>query len=131
MTTSVVYTPQDGDPVSTEWWGIKFQANVPVDLDERKYPEMMESIKGNPYFDIKGNEKKRGAKASAPTTPAEYKTYAIAWVLEAASTDEVSSRWDKEKALRSKVGWGSDDDDGIRPIIQPHIDALKEAEEHH
>lgn len=81
-TVQVVYRPLDGDPHSTVWNGIKFQANVPVELDRRNPAHFIEQLlpkqitsqngevqtkhapakvfmgdlaKGNPSFEVDGN----------------------------------------------------------------------------
>ena len=82
----VTYRPLDGDPHTTVWHGIKFEANVPVELDRNNRAHHIEQLlpksivgtngesltkhvpstmfmgdlaRGNPSFDVDGERAKR------------------------------------------------------------------------
>ena len=126
----VIYIPRhDGDPVKTETHGQKFEANKPVDVDGRTVggKRLLEALAGNPWFSIDG----KGAVEigiTDPKTAEEYRAYALEWINVETSAVAFSKRWDDEAPLREKVGWGTEDEDLIQPIIGPRLEILKRAE---
>lgn len=52
--SSIVYRPQDGDPVVTVWRGVTFTKDVPVETDDA---ELIEAARGNQHFDVDGEDK--------------------------------------------------------------------------
>lgn len=125
----VTYTPQDGDPVSTEWQGVRFEANKAVSLDDNH--QIIRLLgDGNAWFSVGsgGTDRKRG-RPKKPTTTDEYMAYAVDWINKADNSRAMASRWDNEEPQRSALGWGSDDDDKIAVIYQPKFEAVKKAEQ--
>jgi hypothetical protein len=126
----VTYIPRhDGDPIKTETLGQKFKANEPVEVDGRTKAGklLLETLANNPWFSIDG----KGAVPvgiTDPKTAEEYRAYALEWINVETSAVAFSKRWDSEAALREKVGWGTEDEDLIQPIIGPRLELLKRAE---
>ena len=121
----VTYTPKPGDPVTTTWDGFSFEANKPTKVPD-DHP-IVSAVRTNDWFTTP--DKKSAKKpAGTPTTPEQYFTYAVAWIQASVSSSALTSRWSNEEPMRTKVGWGSDDDDRMKPILGPKVDALKKAE---
>ena len=121
----VTYTPKAGDPVTTTWHGFTFEANKPTAIPADH--ELLEAVKTNDWFTTP--DKKSAKKpAGPPTTPDQYFTYAVAWIQATTSSGQLTSKWANEEPMRTKVGWGSDDEDRIKPILGPKLDTLKKAE---
>lgn len=53
-TVKVTYHPEQGDPINTEWHGIKFVGNVPKDVPVAKR-DLIEAAKSNPWFSVEGS----------------------------------------------------------------------------
>lgn len=129
----VTYTPLDeGDPVVVTWNGIKFQANVPIELspsqtvlqtiilkDEdpdgiiRSKPvdkkvSMIELAKLNPHFRVEGFTQAKRTDPSSPRTPEEYKAYAVRWINTSTQHNEMDRRWTAERGMREALGCGED-----------------------
>ncbi len=123
----IIYTPQDAaDPSVTEWHGFVFEANKPTSVPDGH--ALVGLVEGNPWFSSGGKRKKKQGPSDDPTTPEEYRAYAIKWINESTSSGAMTSRWDNEEPMRRSVGWGSDDDDAIAQIFQPKLDELKKSE---
>lgn len=56
---SVVYVPGPEDPASVVWNGKTFTAGQPVEITD---PIMIESAKGNPSFNVDGEDKAKAAE---------------------------------------------------------------------
>jgi hypothetical protein len=146
----VVYTPLDpGDPHETEFAGIKFRANVAVqvplartvnqlqrkehyttegDLRSRsievKTP-IVEALRNNPHFRIDGEQAVRDRPHSkVPDSPEGYRGYAIAWIALSKGAKEMKMRWEMEKPLRHACGVDKTDIEYIMPLFESKFDEL-------
>ncbi len=133
----VTYKPQPGDPETTEWGGRTFKGGEAIDLDGRvaANKSIIERAKGNPWFDVDDGSGASAAKPNddqkpgEPATPDEYRKYAIDWIGKTTKSRQLERRWNDEEDLREKIGWGSDDQDLIDPILKPRLEKLKQAED--
>jgi hypothetical protein len=119
----LTYVPGPDDPAQTRWRGFTFQANVPRKIDSA---EMLEAARGNPHFRVNG-EKPAPSKVE-PTTTNQYRGWAIKWVRECKSLDDLIGRWASERSLRDKCEVGDDDLRQMRPFIDPAFENMMKAE---
>lgn len=135
----VTYRPiEPTDPAFIEWNNIRFDANVPVDLDaankahgymipmpieriidgevrtlhKEKWVPMIELAKGNPAFEVgepAASAPPRKGRPPAPKTPEEYRAHAQRWIVAITDPDDLATRWGSEQELREKCGCGEDD----------------------
>ena len=127
----VTYNPKHaGDPVETEWDGRSFKAGKPVTLDgrEKQHKDFIERARANPWFDVDGESATQRQVSDEPTTAEEYRAYAIDWITRAKSSRELEGRWRNERDMRENLGWGSDDQSLIDPILDPRLENLKASE---
>lgn len=122
----VTYTAKAGDPVKVQCHGFTFEHGKPAEVPD-DHP-FVKQTDGNPWFSVDGKKKREAKPASEPETPEAYFTYAVDWLGKARTSGEIESRWNNEEPLRTKVGWGADDEDKMRPILQPKLDTMKSAE---
>lgn len=149
----IVYTPLDpGDPHETEFAGLKFRANVPVQVPltrtvdslvkkEYQTPEgeqrsrhvnvrvpVTEILKGNPFFRIDGEQPVRDRPhTKIPDSPEAYRGYAITWIAGSIDAKSMKMRWEMEKPLRSSCGVDKADIDYIMPLFEMRYDELAAA----
>jgi hypothetical protein len=129
---SITYTPiHPGDPADTLWNRHRFRANVPVTPVDVKGGltalEMVEAAKGNPWFQVEGEEQAQ-TTPTIPETPEQYRMHAIAWIRTATDSRDMASRWRSEEELRVECGVGDDDVEYIQSIYKPRLAILKDAE---
>ena len=149
----VVYTPLDpGDPIETIFAGLKFRANVAVQVPltrmvdsllrkesqtmdgelrsraiETKVP-VVERLKTNPYFKVDGEQCIRDRPhAKVPDSPEGYRGYAISWIRLSTDARSMRDRWEMEKQLRVSCGCDKRDIDYIMPLFEMRYDELKAA----
>jgi hypothetical protein len=140
----ITYCPGQFDPPRTEWNGVRFKANVPVKISkkqtvlvplreeflqpdgsritravERRVP-MVELAKGNHTFSVNGAEPvaHKVGTDHVPTSPDEYRGYAIAWISSSTKSSEMDARWDGEERLRDKCGVSEQDIAYLRPFFE-------------
>lgn len=124
--TMVTYVPRfDGDPANTEVHGLKFKANVPRPISD---PRVIEMAKGNPWFTVGSEKPAPLPTVGKPTSDVQYRQYAVAWVQNSKSSEEMTKRWDAEEELRTDCGVGSDDIEYVRAFFDPKFEKLKRAE---
>jgi hypothetical protein len=153
--TKVTYIPRDPtDPAVMIWNGVKFPANVPVELDDKlhgyKVPLPKNSIdpatgeprtkhyetwvtmaalaKGNPSFQVEGEAPAAARKPGRPRIPRtseDYRAHAQAWIAAADNHEELEERWTEEEALRERCGVGDDDLSYLRPFFEAKHHELK------
>ena len=131
----VTYNAKPGDPIMTDWLGLRFEHGKAVSVPEdhailKKDDKGNSPVDQNPWFSTEAKRRGRPPKEKDrdPETPEEYFTYAVAWISKEMTAGGMKSRWDNEHVLRQKVGWGSDDEERITKISSPRYEALKKAE---
>lgn len=145
--SSVVYSPNDGDPIRTSIHGVEFRANIPVIIPHDRMcsvmqtrktlgPEGEERSKGhevkiplvellrtNQYFIVDGVElKRRHGSQRLPTDPDQYRGYALGWIRATNTLRQLKERWEGEEPLREKCGLEM----GDLNYLQPFLDARRE-----
>lgn len=120
----VTYRPAEGDPPRTKWRGYEFSANVPVLVKDR---HLIESARTNPCFQV-GNTPPPANPNALPTDHLSYRSYAVEWLKNAGSSDELIKRWAQEANLREKCNVGYDDISYLGKIIEPKLDTLRRGE---
>lgn len=153
--TKVTYVPQDpSDPAMMIWNGVKFPANVPVDLDPKlhgyKVPlpkvthdpvtgrrmtehietwvPMVETAKTNPSFRVEGEAPavaRKPGRPRVPRTSEDYRSHAQAWIAAANDHEELEERWTTEEPLRERCEVGEDDLSYLRPFFEAKHHELK------
>jgi len=140
----ITYHPGEGDPARTKWNGLEFKAYVPVKVsakhtvavpirEEIKQPDgsiitraverripMLELARQNHKFSVNGEAPfmhKMGA-ARVPTTPDEYRGYAISWIAASTAASAMDARWEAEETLREKCGVEDTDIAYLRPFFE-------------
>jgi hypothetical protein len=154
--TKVTYVPPDDGqhhPSSLMWNGVKFTANVPLDLDPVKHSyevleverwndpvtqrpmsktverrkSMAEIARTNQFFVVEGDAPKiKRGRPPLPKTPEEYRAHAVAWIRAIDDHDELNERWNTEEAMRQRCGVGDDDIDYLRPMFDARLFELKQ-----
>jgi hypothetical protein len=144
-TRTFIYRPQDpADPVETTFAKILFRANEPVEVadtvtvqqlvvEKRETPEgetrskgremqvpLYRVLAGNPWFEIDGvkSERQKPATHRVPTSPDEYRGYAIAWIAASTSAVTMDKRWIAEDNLRRACGVSADDMAYVMPFFE-------------
>lgn len=155
--TKATYTPlENGDPIETTVAGIRFVANVPVDVSgikvvqtvikewldaegnprsrgvEKQVP-LADVLASNPYFQVDGKaavEKPKAGRPRTPTTADEYRAHALRWFPQMESSKQLGERWESEKPLREKLGVTDDGDEVkfLRPFYEGRFHELRQAE---
>jgi len=148
----VVWHPEEGDPAKMTMNGIEFKANVPVMIPASKmisYPErkehyladgtlqsrgvevkkpMVEILRTNPCFSVDGVRTEREAgKARVPQDADQYRGYALRWIRESTSLEQIVQRWDGEEELRDRCGCAPKDISYLTPFLEARKEQVKEA----
>lgn len=153
--TKVTYIPRDPtDPAMMIWNGVKFPANVPVELDPKlhgyKVPlpkktldaatgrtltehvetwvSMIDQAKGNLSFQVEGEAPVAARKPGRPRTPRtseDYRSYCLAWVAATEDFQDLEERWKEEEALRERCEVGHDDLSYLSPFLEAKRHELK------
>jgi hypothetical protein len=148
----VVWHPGEGDPGEMTMNGIKFKANVPVNLLLSKtisYPErkeyfhidgtmqskgmevkksMVDILRTNPAFSVDGvREPRKAAEAKLPRDADEYRGYALDWIRKSTSLDQLVRRWDGEQELRDRCGCVEKDISYLAPFLEGRKEQVKDA----
>lgn len=158
-TTNVTYRPREqGDPLKTAFAGFDFENGIPVAIPNDAVLETMyrkvvaksaegedrtkafegqrlvlDALRTNPWFEVEGVSPAPVAargRPPRPTTPEQYRSYALEWFGRALTTVALSKRWEDEQGLREKIGM-SEDGDEIRyltPFFEQRMDAIKAAD---
>ena len=140
----ITYIPLDhGDPVENVFGGIRFKANVPVEVPrthtilqlivekietkdgelrthgvERQIP-LIEVLRGNSSFEIDGVRPERiKPHARVPEDADQYRGYCINWIFASTSADSMDKRWIGEEGLRRRCGVSPSDIDQLRPFFE-------------
>jgi hypothetical protein len=121
----VIYRPQSGDPVEVMWNNHRFRANEPTVV---RSDGMIELAKGNPFFEVEGEEKAQVGRPAKPKTAEEYRSYAVRWFKSAKTAAELEQRWGAEEELRKECGVGTDDIEYLSSLYDPRLAELKKAE---
>ena len=126
VSEQITYLPGPDDPSTTKWRGYLFQANVPKTV---AVPEMIEQARGNKFFHVgpfdPAKDSVKVVPSEKPTTPEQYRSYAVEWFKRVKTLDEFDTRWMAEEVLREKCGVGTDDIDYLMSLIQPKRAELK------
>lgn len=153
--TKVTYVPREPtDPAVVTWNGVRFTANVPVELDPTIHtivapmPErtivdgqvrtihhdrrvsMVEIAKGNPTFVVEGQEPavRKPGRPRIPKSAEEYRSYAQQWFATSNTAEELDERWNREADLREKCGCGEDDVEYLHAFFQAkHYELMQAA----
>lgn len=120
----ITYRPREGDPATTVWNKLTFEANKPRTVSN---PDVIKAARGNPWFEVDG-EKAPEKKAGPPKTSEEYRAHAVAWIKDADTVKAMVERWDQEETLRRDCEVGGDDLGYIAQFYDPKLEALKQAE---
>lgn len=154
--TKVTYIPRDpGDPAMMIWNGIKFPANVPVELDPNNkahgysvpmpkhsidpatgeprtkhietWVAMADLAKTNPSFQVEGEAPatRKPGRPRTPRTSEDYRSHAQAWISAADNHEELEERWTEEEGLRERCGIGDDDLSYLKPFFEAKHHELK------
>jgi hypothetical protein len=151
-TARVIWHPEDGDPGKMTMNGIEFKANVPVILPLSKtisYPErkeyflpdgtlqsrgvetkksMVEILRTNPSFSVDGvRPPRKSASARLPDDADKYRGYALRWIRESTSHEQIVQRWDGEQELRDRCGCAQKDIAYLTPFLEARKDQVKDA----
>lgn len=121
---TITYVPGPDDPVHTVWRGIRFVANVPQEVAD---PKMVKAAKGNRHFLVNG-ERSPDTEAPEPTTPQQYRAWAVRWFNECDGIDALLTRWGKERGMRDNCEIGYDDYKVMRPLLDPIFEQKRNAE---
>jgi hypothetical protein len=142
-TRTFIYRPiEEGDRLEIEMAGIKFRANVPVEVSdgvtilqllreerdtpdgirtravERKVP-LYQVVTGNPWFEVDGVRPQRSVPGTkVPDTADEYRGYAITWIFQSTSAAAMDLRWAGEEGLRQRCGVNVSDRNYLMPFFQ-------------
>ena len=158
MTTAVYNPIENGDPVTTSIAGVTFRAGEKVDITGKTVEtievEQKETAEGevrsrgvpkkrtlasvlekNPYFSVDGKAApeapaKKAGRPKQPTTPEEYRVYALRWFEATKDVADLEHRWKAEAEMREKIGVHDDGDDVsyLRPFYEGRHLALRQAE---
>jgi hypothetical protein len=148
----VIWHPEEGDPAKMTMNGIEFKANVPVMIPMSKtisYPErkehylpdgtlqsrgvevtkpMVEILRTNPAFSVDGvRTERKAATARVPTDSDQYRGYALRWIRESTSHEQIVQRWDGEQELRDRCGCAPKDISYLTPFLEARKEQVKEA----
>lgn len=63
-TVKVTYHPEQGDPIETEWHGIKFVGNIAKEVAASRN-DLIEAAKTNPWFSVEGTPRAKKVKPTA------------------------------------------------------------------
>lgn len=125
----VTYVPQPGDPAVTTWNGHTFHANKPTPVNADVHGKMIEQARGNPWFEVAGQDKpKTPSAANSPTNSEEYRSYAIGWFKTVDSSKAMKARWAAEEEMRNELGVGTDDLEYLDKLYIPRLAELEKAE---
>jgi hypothetical protein len=151
-TSSVVYVPNDGDPIRTSCHDVDFRANIPVIIPhdrmcnvmlteksigpegeerskghERKIP-LVELLRTNQNFEVDGValQRRRGS-ARLPTDPDQYRGYALGWIRATNTLKALNQRWEGEEPLREKCGLEMGDLNYLEPFLEARREQLSDA----
>jgi len=153
MTAEVTYHPDDGDPIKTEWAGIKFVGNIPVSVPLTKtimapirkqfqntadgtlqsrsteHPmSIVELARNNPKFSVNGERAERKEPLQRlPTDADQYRGYALRWIRESTTLAQLNERWRGEVELRERCGCEDKDENYLMPFLNARRDQVKEA----
>lgn len=141
-TRTFVYRPLDeGDRLEVEQGGVRFRANVPVEVadtvtimqlltESRETPDgprtkaierhvpLYKVLEGNPWFEIDGVQPERKkATARLPESADQYRGYAISWIAASMSAAAMDKRWAGEESLRQRCGVSVADLGYVRPFF--------------
>jgi hypothetical protein len=123
--STAAYTPRvDGDPAVTIFRGIRFRANVPVDVPDT----VADVLKTNPWFAVNGKKPVDMAASGRPKTDIEYRRWFSVWITKVRSSEELIARWKAEEELRGECGVGTDDLDFMAPIYNATLETLQKQE---
>jgi hypothetical protein len=146
----ITYHPGEGDPVRTEWNGLKFAAHIPTRVSKKhtvlvplpvtvNMPDgtvqtrhvesrvpMVELAKKNPTFVVNGQQAEKPApgKTRVPESPDEYRGYALKWIAASTEKSAMDVRWDAEAALRDRCGVNDGDIAYLRPFFEAKYEMM-------
>lgn len=116
----VTYVPGPEDPVSVQWAGHIFHANVPKAVENA---EVIASARLNKFFKVgefkPGDAVPTRDEPQEPKTPEQYRAHAIAWLKTMQTVNQLDEKWQGEETLRMKCGVGTDDIELLMGLFQP------------
>jgi hypothetical protein len=148
-TNTICYEPEDGGDPSTIMGGMKFRANIPVEVErtrtvlqllvekrelkdgtivtqgvEKRIP-LAEVLRGNRFFRVDGVKitVKAGVER-VPDDPGTYRGYCQNWMRMAISAKELADRWSAEAVLRDKCGLAEQDLAYLMPFYEARHEML-------
>lgn len=125
----VTYTPGPGDPLEVVWMGHKFKAHVPHPVRNAKLIDM---AKANRFFHVGEFDPAKHAyqeTIAEPKTAEAYRAWAVGWLKNVTSVDELCERWANEARMRNKLEVGYDDFYYMSHLFQSRLDDLLRREE--
>lgn len=125
----VTYTPGPGDPLEVVWAGHKFKAHVPHPV---RNGALIEKARSNRFFHVGEFDASKHAyteKLSEPKTAEGYRAWAVAWLKDVNSVDDLCERWANEARMRNKLEVGFDDFHYMSHLFQPRLDDLLRRED--
>lgn len=138
VTETITYMPGDGDPPTTKWCGIIFQANVPKEITghaegnerERLHHQLIERARDNKHFKV-GSARRVSRDAAIPKTAEEYRAYAVSWIKDPSidHADRLVARFAKDRDLQSACEVGADDYSYLATLFMPRLHDLAKADE--
>lgn len=138
VTETITYLPGEGDKPFAIWCGHKFDANVPKEIkghaagtqQEKLNAHLIERARDNKHFRV-GNAKAKRDPVKTPTTPEEYRAYAVEWIKDPAiqHADDLIGRLAKDRELRTVCEVGSDDYAWLSTLFMPKLHELSKGDE--
>jgi hypothetical protein len=121
---NITYIPRPGDPVTTVWGKLTFEANKPRPVSD---PRLIEKAKKNPWFKVEGEKQAEASfdpGTDAPVNSTQYRAYAITWFKVVTKSADMQKRWSDEEALRTECEVGQDDLEYLARFYDPRLEQL-------
>lgn len=126
---NITYCPRAGDPVSTVWGKLTFEANKPRPVSD---PRLIEKAKANPWFKVEGEKQAEASfdpGTDVPVNSTQYRAYAITWLKTTNKSTDLQKRWSEEEALRTSCDVGQDDLEYLARFYDPRLEQLVKMEQ--
>lgn len=125
----VTYTPGPGDNNEVTWMGHKFKAHVPHPVRNAKLIEMSRNNKFFHVGEFDASKHSYQETVSEPKTAEAYRAWAVNWLKDVTSVDDLCERWANEARMRARLEVGFDDFNYMSHLFQPKLDDLLRRED--